>query len=331
VPLSPNPVVIAHAGADTSYAQFLAEFLQIGCDVRCDLHTGRLEPDEHLVELVAGRDSEILILLLSQDSWPARLPRDRWDPVLLERPLACVLVNPCPYPALLERRTFFKGNDHLVAARGLKRWLWQQLNDPSISAHFHWSLNLEDLYYTLADRPGTHAIAESGEQALSFAREAAGEFECVLWVACHNRTLTEAMGELGSLLGLTLDGQERQNRQGIHEMLALRRCLIVLDAPSPEVRSALTAFGRSSTLIAPEPVEIRETPCTFQYARKLVSQKRLAEAYDIFYAIMNQTGEPGFCAQELAWICDHWGRTVEAESLRLMDQQIPAHQPSLFD
>ena len=111
----------------------------------------------------------------------------------------------------------------------------------------------------------------------------------------------------------------------------LRRCLIVLDAPSSAIQTALTAFGRSSTLITPEPVQIRETPCTFEYARKLVSQKRLAEAYDIFYAIMNQTGEPGFCAQELAWICDHWERTVEAESLRLMDQQIPAHQPSLFD
>jgi hypothetical protein len=105
----------------------------------------------------------------------------------------------------------------------------------------------------------------------------------------------------------------------------------VLDAPSPEVQSALTAFGRSSTLITPEPVEIRETPCTFEYGRKLVDQKRYAEAYDVFYAIMNQTGEPGFCAQELAWICDHWGRTSEAQKLRQMEQPGLAHQPSLFD
>ena len=332
MPLKPNPLVIAHNPADSAYAQYLAEFLQLGCDVRCDLQTGRLEPDEHLVDLVGGHSAEEhLILLLSQDSWPTRLPRDRWDPVLLQRPLAYVLVNPCPYPALLERRTFFKGEHHMVTARGLKRWLWQQCKDPAISPHYQWSTDLEDLYYTLADRPGTHAVAASGEQALSFAREAADEFECVIWLPCAHRTLAQTMGELGSLLGTTLDGQERQNRQSIHEMLALRRCLIVLDAPSPEIRSALTAFGRSSTLITPEPVEIRETPCTFEYARKLVTQKRLAEAYDIFYAIMNQTGEPGFCSQELAWICDHWGRSVEAESLRRMEQQIPAHQPSLFD
>ena len=323
-----NPVVLAHAPADHAYAQELATFLELGCDVRCDLKAGQLRAHEHLVDLVE-QCPEHLILLLSQHSWPQRLPRERWDPVLLARPLACVLIEPCPYPTLLERRVFFdvqKGN----VGRSLKRWLWQQHRDPVGGTRYAWSSDLEELYAVLADRHGTQMTA-TGEVARRFVREASSEFECVLWIACHQRTLVEAMGELGSLLGMVLDGQERDNRLSIHEMLAVRRCLIVLDAPSEQVRSALTAFGRSSTLITTEPVEIRQTPCTFEYARLLVKQQRLTEAYDVFYALMNEAGEPGFCPQELAWICDHWGRTVEAESLRQLVQQTPSHQMGLFD
>ena len=169
-----------------------------------------------------------------------------------------------------------------------------------------------------------------GELARRFAREASEEFDCVLWVPCQGRSLVQAMGELGAQLGLVLDGQEKQNRQRIHELLARRRCLMVLDAPSDAVRSALTAFGRSSTLVTTEAMEIRQTPHTLDYARRLVRLKRFAEAYDLLCALMEEAVEPGSCARELAWICEHWSRTAEAERWRQFDRA-PTRQMGLFE
>jgi hypothetical protein len=327
-PINVSPVVFAHTQADHALAQELAAFLELGCHVSCDVNAGLLRSHEHPLDLVE-QCPEHLILLLSKESWPERLPRDRWDPILLSRPLACVLVNSCPYPPLLERRTFFD-IQKMHAGRALKRWLWQLQQDPDRGAHYEWSPDLEELYACLADRQGT-CVAASGGQARRFAVQAAGEFEKVCWVPCFERTLAEAMGDLGDQLGVVLDGQESQNRRCVHELLSVRRCLIVLDAPSAEIRSALSVFGRSSALITAEPVEIRQTPTTFDYARRLIRQQRFAEAYDLLYRLMNEAGEPGFCAQELAWICDHWGRTVEADGLRRMDRAIPLEQLSLFE
>ncbi len=106
---------------------------------------------------------------------------------------------------------------------------------------------------------------------------------------------------------------------------------MVFAAPPDEGLSALGRFGRSSTLVTREPVEIRETPFTFDYGRQLVRQRRLAEAYELFCALINSAAaDPGFCAQELVSICEHWGRTEEAARLRQFDQA-PTQQMGLFD
>jgi hypothetical protein len=324
---SSEAVILAHVQEDHTLARDLAAFLELGCDVRCDPQAGLLNSGESLVDL-AEQCTEHLILLLSKDSWPVKLPRERWDPVLLGRPLACVLVNPCPYPQLLRRGVFFDVHDR-NAWRGLKRWLWQQRAAPNISPHLEWSADLEELYAALADKPGV-LTAASADLAIRFARQAAGEFESVVWVPCHGRTLVEATGDLGHQLGFTLDGEEARNQEQLHQFLAAGRYLVVLDAPEDALRDALTGGGRTSTLVTRESVKILETPRTFEYGRELVKQKRLAEAYVLFYALMDEEGMTGICAQELAGICEHWGRHGEAERLRRFDPA-PGRQMGLFD
>jgi len=324
MPRELSPILLAHAQADQVYAQQIAAFLESGCDVRC--HLGLLGPGQDLVEL-AEQCADPLILLLSKDSWPNRLPRERWDPLLLRLPLACVLLNPCPFPELLRRRAFFD-NDDRNAARGLKRWLWQQHREVSQASRFQWSEELEKLYVGLADRAG--AQTASAEQSRLFAREASAEFECVVWIPCHGRTLPECTGKLGNHLGLTMDEPERQNRRRVLETLRERRCLVVLDAPSEEARAALDVCGRSSVLITTEPLEIEETPRTFHYARELIRNRRYAEAYDLLYLLMEESVDTAACARELTWICEHWGRTAEAERLR-EHNPAPVRQLGLFE
>jgi hypothetical protein len=142
---------------------------------------------------------------------------------------------------------------------------------------FKWSEVLEKLYVGLADRAGTQTA--SAEHARLFALEASAEFECVVWIPCHGRTLPECTGQLGTELGLTMDEPEKQSRRRVLETLRERRCLVVLDAPSDETCAALDFNGRSSVLTTTEPLEIQETPRTFHYARELVRNRRYAEAY----------------------------------------------------
>jgi hypothetical protein len=324
MPRERSSILLAHAAPDQFYAQQIAAFLESGCDVRCDL--GLLRPGQDLVEL-AEQCVDPLILLLSKDSWPKRLPRERWDPILLELPLASVLLNPCPFPELLSRRAFFDNSDP-NAARGVKRWVWQQHRELSQVIRFKWSEELEKLYVGLADRAG--AQTASAEQSRLFASEASAEFECVVWIPCHGRTLPECTGKLGTELGLTMDEPEKQNRRRVLETLRERRCLVVLDAPSDEARAALDFGGRSSVLITTEPLEIQETPRTFHYARELVRNRRFAEAYDLLYLLMEDSVDTGACARELAWICEHWGRTAEAERLRQHNPP-PLRQLGLFE
>lgn len=328
--LARSTVFLVHAAADHEYALQLSAFLEAGCDVRCHPDIGRIGPAEHLTD-VAEQCSGHLVLLLSKDSWPERIARERWDPLLLSTPLACVLINACPFPELLRRGAFFElrqDDAFPSAARGVKRWLWQQNRHGGEAAHYQWSQDLELLYTQLADRPGVRS--SHADAARRFTKEAAGEFEGVLWLPCHGRSLVQATGELGAQLGLKLRGQEKDNRRRILEVLALRRCLMVLDAPDEQVRSALTAFGRSSTLVTTHPVELRTTPQTFKYAQTLIADSRLAEAYDLLYKLLEDTAEPGFCARELAWICEDWDRPAEAERLRQLDPA-PTQQMGLFD
>jgi hypothetical protein len=188
--------------------------------------------------------------------------------------------------------------------------------------------DLEHLYSTLADDAGTQQV--DGAAAARFAKEAEEEFEAVLWVPCYGRTLAQAAGELGHQLGLTLDGQAKENCERIRELLAGRRCLVVLDGPRVEIAPELTASGRTSTAITRDAVNIFETPETPEYARSLIAARRYAEAYELLYRLLDAVVDPDSCARELTWICEHWGRVNEANVLRVNYRWSKVEQLALF-
>jgi TIR domain len=247
---------LAHAARDHEFALELAEFLETGCEVTCYAEEGMAPPaGDFLRKAEEGLAADVLMLLLSEDAWPARRARPEWEPVLVDQAgearaeVATFLLGDCPFPEVWRRRNFFDGSrDRLKAMRLVKRWYWQRRRATGVLPSAVFSRDLEWLYREIADCAG--AIHASGEMAARFAREAAEEFEAVLWVPAQGRSLAQVCGELGAQLGVTLEDTVEANCRRIHDILSDRRCLLVLDAPTAEHEAVLVPHGRTSTLIA---------------------------------------------------------------------------------
>jgi hypothetical protein len=326
----------AHSPSDHGFAAGLAGFLEFGCNLTCYVNDGQIGENQDLIaKAEEGLCADVLVLLLSPSSCPIKWVRERWEPVLSDRAkqdgveVVTMLLQECSFPPLLRRRNFIDATaNRLTAQRLLKRWFRQRERQSGGAPSSEFSGDLEDLYLTLAD--GAGALHVSGSMASRFAKEAEEEFEAVLWVPCQGRTLAHASGELGHQLGLTLDGEVKENCERIRELLAARRCLVVLDAPGPEISKELTAGGRSSTAISHDAVKILETPETLSYARSLIAARRYAEAYELLYRLLDAVVDPDQCARELTWICEHWGRVNEANVLRFNHPSTEATQLALF-
>jgi len=325
-----------HAAHDHHFARQLAEFLEFGCDLTCYVEDGLIGDGQDVISKAEeGLSADVLVLLLSPSSSLSRWARERWESVLVHEAkrsgteVVIVLLEECSFPPLLRRRDFIDGTKNRLAARRLlKRWFWRRERESRDLPSNDISDGLENLYSNLADRVGVLSV--SGGDASEFAREAADEFEAVLWVPCHGRTLAQAAGELASQLGLTLDGPVKENCGRIRDLLSARRCLVVLDAPSPETSAELTAGARTSTAITREAVRVLETPRTPAYARSLVAARRYAEAYELFYELLDAVIDPDGCARELTWICEHWDRAEEANALRFNYGPAGGEQLTLF-
>ena len=326
---------IAHAEQDRDFAARLADFLEQGCNILCSPEEGTVRPGESLVDKAEfGLSADIIVLLLSEHSWPRRLSRETWERVLFDEAadakveVTALLLGECPYPPLLRRRGFFDAtSDRQTAMRLLKRWIWQWEKGATHSLNTSFSPELEDLYQ-LADRSGT--LCADGAPAARFAREASQDFEEVLWVPCHGRSLAQVAGDLGSQLDLVLDGDLADNCRRICELLEEHRCLLVLDAPRDEHLRDLAPSRRTSVLITRQPVKTVETPHTLVYARKLIEKRRYAEAYELLHSLLDSDTSPSDCARELTWICEHWNRGDESESLRSYYRLPPEEQLALF-
>lgn len=318
------------------FAQSVARFLELGCNVTCGADEGLIGNGVDILDKAEeGLASDVLILLLSAASWPVRLPRERWERILFEKAgaggveVVSVLLRDCPFPPLLRRRNFIDGaGERLTTMRLLKRWIWRRNTDTAQILNAHFSRDLEDLYRNLSDIAGT--MRAGGEDASRFVKEAGQEFDAVLWIPCHRRSLAQMAGELGAQLGLALDGTVEQNCGKIQDFLADRRCLLVLDAPAPGAVPALIPKGRTSTLVTSDPVKVLETPATLPQARKWIDGRRYAEAYELLHGLLDADISTADCARELAWICEHWDRIEEAESLRSLYRLPPTEQLSLF-
>ncbi len=328
----------AHAPEDALFARELGEFLESGCDVVCLPTEAAIKPGEDLLNTVElGHSADVVVVLLSGASNLHNWHRERWTPLLLPSPaesetqVAVFLLEDCTFPALLRRgsKFFDATSDRLSALRRLKRWLRGIRLGTSNGMHF--SPDLEDLYRQLADQPGVLTVP--GAIADRFAREAVHDFEAVLWVPSHGRTLARIAGDLGAQLGMTLDGELEDNCRRIGGTLSGKRCLLVLDAPQVDVEALVprgAPAGRTSVLVTSEPVRMTDEKPTLATARNLVAARRYAEAYDLLYRLLNLGVEPESCARELIWICEYWDRLEEANNLRFQVGPSPSEQLRLF-
>ena len=329
-------IFLAHAERDHEFARELAAFLEFGCDATCYLAEGAMADGGDLMEKARdGLAADVLALLLSEASWPVRLARHQWEPVLFDQAraadteVASIALGDCPFPELLRRRNFFDASaDCRAAMRMFKRWIWLRKHAPGVAPGRVISPDLEPLYAAIADEAGVMHVR--GELATRFAREAAEEFEAVLWIPAHKRSLAEVSGEIGDQLGLVLEGTAQQNSEGVRGFLFERRCLLVLDLPADEHAEAVIPGGRTSVLITEDAVSLPEIPESFERARTLIAARRYAEAYELLYRLLDAQISPEACARELTWICDRWGRTEEANALRFYYGPDPSAQLMLF-
>jgi len=327
-------VIPLHAEADAQLAHDLSAFLNLGCNTVCLPEDGVMRPsDDLLTKAEDALSADVVILLLSDASVPERWLRDRWESVLVEQArsmrtgIVTVLVRECGFPQLLRRERFFDlTQGQTKGLRLLKRWFWRPNTNESVSVSC--SPDLEHLYTGLADRTGS--LEADASIAVRFAEEARQEFEQVVWIPCHGRSLAQAAGAAGHQLGLALESRAAANAARVRELLAERRCLLVLDSPNPDVRDSLIPGGRTSTLITCQPVQPVQDTDSVRSARDLFASRRFAEAYEMFYRLLRSGTAVEECARKLAWICDLWDRPAEAEELRWLFRPAAPVQLALF-
>jgi hypothetical protein len=322
-------IFILHAANDASFADELKSFLEAGCDGICITPDSAIRHGQDLLSTAEMVDAaDVLVILLSPASNPARWRREVWEPLIAGHThVSTFLLEECAFPPLLRRSSgFFDGTaTRLAAMRQLKRWIWGIRHGTSPAMNL--SPDLEPLYAALGDQAGIATV--SGPMAERFAHQASRDFEAVFWVPAHGRALVQIAGDLGSQLEMTLDGPLGDNCRRICDVLAMRRCLVVFDAPDVPLDAILPSC-RTSVLFTAEAVRIVEDARNFAAARALVVARRFAEAYEILYELFNAGIETEACARELVWICEHWDRVQEANELRFRFQPVSAEQMRLF-
>jgi len=259
-----------YAPSERDLVRDLAAFLERGCGVEVLLEEGEIESGEDLISKVAeGLSADVVLVLLSPDSVPARWVLERWKSVFWEQPaalgtsLASLLCRDAKFPDLLRRNHFYDlRHNHLSAFRAIKRWLMSLAPlaqhppfSPALQPAFTGrDAELETLCTLLADAPGIAALAgapASGKTALAleFARRRRDEFDIVFWLTCGARSLPGLAGDLAFQLGVRLDRDLETNLNEIRHLCSRHRCLLVLDDAVPATAALLAPRGRTSVLL----------------------------------------------------------------------------------
>lgn len=335
-----------YAAEDRETAAALAGFLEAGADFRVFLEEGAIQPGEDLVAKARdARTADVVVVLFSRHSLPARWARSQWEAALIHEPaeegvkIAFVRCDDCVPPQILKPR-FELGGKPRQALRSLKRWLRGREAAYSLAPDQEADLDL--LAAAIADRPGA-ATASTTELAAEFVQAFREDFDEVITLECAGRSLTALAGDLGAQLGLRLEDDLEGNLERLREFCSGLRILVVLSGGGAEAE-ALTFGGRCSTLIEPGGVAplagdpLRriqralaqphaaagwEELCTLarQGRRLTQEQGRIAECDELmqqWYAAANARGDRAVldeAAREMVWILEGWGRLEEARLL----------------
>jgi hypothetical protein len=261
--LSMRSAVLCHAAGDASFADELADFLEVNLSFNVARDEGVVRAGFDLVDAAEwGLSADLALVLLSPASVPGAWVRARWEPVLLAEPrelgtpIAFLLLDDCKFPELLRRGAFFDlGQNRLEGLRALKRWLLsKQRPAPDVVglpvAEPVTPLApelLDELQREIGDRPGTRE--RLGEDAaLAFIQECRDDFDGVFWIDCAHRSRAGIVGDIAQALGLRLPGTLEQNRDALQCFLADRRCLLVFTGMGAEDRELVDFTGRASLI-----------------------------------------------------------------------------------
>lgn len=252
-------VCVVHAAADGPLAGTVADYLEINCPVQCD-RGPVIGADLPILDAV-GRalSADFVIVVVSSHSAPARLARERWEPLFVDAArehathLAFVDAGDSAFPRLLLRDAFHPDS----CKRGLRRWVLERLPGPPratlplLPDAAIGDADFESLMRAAGDRPFTHHCAAGA--ARGFAQRAEPDFEGVFRVDARGATLAGVAGDLGAQLGLKLARDTATNLDAIRTLCARHRCLILLEGLDPDFAAAFEGFGRASVLIAHMP------------------------------------------------------------------------------
>lgn len=236
--------------------------LDRGAEAKVWLETcGRGTPQSMAEAWDGGLSSAGILLLLSPDSIPQRLPREDWESLLKHvagnamPPVAALVLDECPYPRVLDRAHLFRCSDgRREVLRNIAAWA-VGLHDRDRPAFTPARLpcsagretELDALWSLLVDDPGTVVLLNpepgSGKSALAqeFARRARGQFRDILWVACGRRSSIAIANDVATLLGAPVERSVA--------LLQEHRLLLVLDDVIEDLPIEIPIAGRTSVLI----------------------------------------------------------------------------------
>ncbi len=266
-------ILICHAPRDLSTAEAIAARLEACAEVRPWLEPCVL-PDRAIPELWdRGMASAAIIALLSPASVRARVQREEWAG-LLEHveangspPVACVKLDDCAYPKMLERRRFFTWTgDGFETLRDLERWAIalhppaaERLDLAPVPGFEGRDLEIDALFAALVDAPGQAALLNpepaSGKTALAqeFARLASRHFREVYWADCGTNHPERIHNDLREQAGTAAFLEHRvlvvlDNVTGEDQLLAdSARASILVTSRLPALRSRYREFHLDSS------------------------------------------------------------------------------------
>ena len=139
-----------------------------------------------------------ILVLLHPDAMPPKPSRQYWGSMIDyagPQPIAFVHCGAREYPAVFERRTFFRWP---TDQRAIERWVVKLMPRPAgTNVAPATGVVSEDLWTTLVDRPGVFFLTGGpatgkSRMAQAFAHAARGHFQSMLWIGCGGRS-TEAL------------------------------------------------------------------------------------------------------------------------------------------